>query len=124
MLDRQALRFGLVGLAATGLQFAILTAYVWAGGHPVQGSALGYILSSVANYLLNYKFTFASTQDHSVGVFRFITVAGLGLLLNSAVMAAATIWLAIHFLPSQIIATTVTTAWNFILSRHWTYRSN
>ncbi len=115
-------RFCLVGGSATALQFALLAAFVeLAAVGKVFASALSYGLSSLFNYWLNYHLTFGSQQRHCVALPRFALVAGLGMLINTCTFALV---LSVgHYLLAQAVATLVTLAVNFILHKHWTYRS-
>lgn len=120
---QQFARFCGVGLIATALQYTILIALSETmGANAVAASAAGYVLSAIANYSLNYYFTFASKQSHRVAAIRFTTVSTVGLMLNSCLMYAGVSILRLHYLPVQLVATLVVLAWNFLANRLWTYR--
>ena len=68
-----------VGAIATALQYAILVFSVEALGlKPVVGSSVGFAISAVCNYWLNYHFTFRSRQSHAGAAARFALVAAAG----------------------------------------------
>ena len=55
-------RFLLVGGFSTLLQYVILAFLVrTAGTDPVVASSIGYVLSAIVNYDLNYRLTFRSS---------------------------------------------------------------
>ena len=115
-------RFFLVGGFSTALQYLILLALVQAGGvDPVVASSVGYVLSALANYDLNYRLTFRSRVPYLGGMLRYALVMTTGLLLNGAIMAAGTKVLGIHYLVAQVVATIVVLFWNFYAHRRWTY---
>ncbi len=115
-------RFFLVGGFSTALQYLILLALVQAGGvDPVVASSVGYVLSALANYDLNYRLTFRSRVPYLGGMLRYALVMTTGLLLNGAIMAAGTKVLGIHYLVAQVAATIVVLFWNFYAHRRWTY---
>lgn len=119
---RQFLRFIGVGLVATGLQFVILivlTEFDICG--PVAASSAGYGLSALANYLLNFKFTFRSDVPHRVAVPRFMVVGAIGLFGNSALMFVLVHNVHMATIAAQVMTTIVTTIWNFVAHRAWTY---
>jgi putative flippase GtrA len=119
---QQFIKFFGVGAVATALQYLTLVVLVNFGGtRPVAASAVGYGLGACVGYLLNYHFTFASRRTHSTTLARFATVAAIGLMLNSAILAFSNEVLEFHYLVAQVIATTMVLGWNFITNRLWTF---
>ena len=56
-------KFLLVGGFATALQYAVLAVLVQTAGiDPVLASSIGYLVSALANYELNYRLTFRSRR--------------------------------------------------------------
>jgi putative flippase GtrA len=122
VLSSQFGRFFLVGGFSTALQYLILFALVQAGGvDPVVASSVGYVLSALANYDLNYRLTFRSRVPYLGGMLRYALVMAAGLLLNGAMMALGTKALGVHYLVAQVAATIVVLFWNFYAHRRWTY---
>jgi putative flippase GtrA len=118
----QFIRFALVGAVATGIQYVILFILVhWGGVDAVVASSTGFIISSFANYFLNYHFTFRSNQRHGLTIIKFMTLAGIGLVLNSIIMQALT-KLGLHYLIAQMCATAGVLLSNFIGNSLWTFR--
>lgn len=121
LLER-LVRFGLVGGLATGVQYAILVALVrWIGLWPPAASAVGFVVSAVGNYLLNYHFTFRSRERHAPAAAKFLILAGVGLALNAALMAVL-VDMGWHYLVAQLCVTAVVFLWNFIGNSLWTFR--
>ncbi|MEC5398003.1 GtrA family protein [Uliginosibacterium sp. H1] len=121
-LARQIKHFLVVGAGATALQYILLGLFVEAFGmNAVLASALGYALSSLANYAANRRLTFQSDARHRDALPRFAVVALSGLLLNTVVMWVAHNLLDWHYLVAQVLATAVALVWNFILNRCWTF---
>jgi putative flippase GtrA len=122
VLHSQFSRFVLVGGFSTALQYLILVLLVRATGtDPVVASSIGYVLSALANYDLNYRLTFRSRVPYLGGMFRYSLVMTTGLLLNGVMMAVGTKVLALHYLFAQVAATIVVLFWNFFAHRRWTY---
>ncbi len=116
-------RFGVVGALATGVQYLILVVLVrWAGMWPPAASALGFLVSAVGNYLLNYHFTFASRQPHAPAAAKFLVLAAVGLTLN-AVLMEVLVDLGWHYLVAQVCVTAIVFLWNFIGNSLWTFRA-
>lgn len=116
-------RFVAVGGLATLLMYALLIVGTEVLGlAPVVSSVLAYVLSALANYALNHRFTFRSAQAHHVGLARFAVVSGVGLLLNTAIMYVGTEMYSWHYLLVQVFATILVLFWNFLGSHLWTFR--
>ena len=116
-------RFVVVGGFATLLMYALLIVGIEIFGlAPVPGSVLAYLLSALANYALNHRFTFRSAQAHHVGLARFAVVSGIGLMLNTGIMYVGTEVYSWHYLLVQVFATILVLFWNFLGSHLWTFR--
>jgi putative flippase GtrA len=114
-------RFGLVGAVATGLQYVVLVMLVRElGVWPPLASGVGFVTSAGANYLLNYHFTFRSRRRHTSAALKFLTLATVGLAINSVLMQVlvAAGW---HYLLAQVCATAVVFLWNFAGNSLWTF---
>jgi len=122
-VDVIILRFLGVGGLATALQYLLLIAAVELFGvGTVLASALAYLISSVANYLLNYYFTFSSGAGHRVAIFKFAVVVAFGLGINSGLMFLLTKFSNIHYVIAQMLSTSVVLIFNYLAHKNWTYR--
>jgi putative flippase GtrA len=118
----QFLRFAQVGALCTGIHYALLTGGVeWLGLDAVLASTAGFVASAVVNYLLNRRYTYASTASHAVLVWRFVAVMGVGLMLNALLMRLLHGYLGWHYVLAQVFATAGTLSWNFLAHRQWTF---
>lgn len=119
---RQLFVFGTVGLIATAIQYAVLLVTVQALHlRPLLGSSLGFVLSSVVNYLLNYHLTFRSQAPQLRAASRFAFVALTGLALNDAVMALLAQQMRVHYLLAQLTATAVVFTWTYLANSRWAF---
>ena len=123
-ITSQFLRFATVGGIATAIHYLILVVLVQAANmNAVWASTIGFIISAVCNYLLNYRFTFRSNVEHRLAVIKFFIVAGVGLILNSLTMLILTEYMGVHYLLAQVLATGIVLLWNFTGNRLWTFKS-
>ncbi|MDF9392264.1 MULTISPECIES: GtrA family protein [Methylococcus] len=123
-LLKKFFRFVCVGGLATALQYAMLVALVGLWQWQVTlASSLGFTASAVVNYWLNYKLTFRAENSHRVAVFRFFITAGMGLVLNGAIVQFGITYTPFPYLWSQLAATVAVLFWNFVGSLKWTYAS-
>jgi len=115
-------RFLIVGGIATLIQYIVLIGTVerwhW---NAVLASSLGYFMSAIANYLLNYYFTFRSNNRHGFAVTRFAIVAAAGFVLNALLMELLAVKLHIPYVVSQVLATVGTLSWNFWANSRWSF---
>lgn len=119
----QFLRFAAVGGIATAIHYLILVVLVHAGNmNAVWASSIGFMVSAVCNYLLNYRYTFQSDVEHRRAIIRFFVVAGVGLVLNSITMQIAIEYIHVHYLLAQVLATGLVLLWNFTGNRLWTFK--
>jgi putative flippase GtrA len=122
VLKHRFVRFLIVGGIATLIQYIVLifTVERW-HWNAVVASSFGYVLSTVANYLLNYYFTFQSDHQHGVAATRFAIVAVAGFALNALLMELLTAKLRVPYVIAQILATVGTLAWNYWANSKWTF---
>ena len=110
------------GAIGTAAHYAVLIGLVQlAGAGAVTASTAGAILGALVNYALNHRFTFASRRAHRSALPRFLAVAGAGVLLNAAVMAAMLALAPPHYLVAQIVATGAVLVAGFVANRRWTF---
>jgi putative flippase GtrA len=121
-LPRAFASFALVGLVATAVQYLILVLSVEKLAlSPVLGSTLGFVTSAGLNYWLNYHFTFRSRNPHAGAAGRFAVVALSGLGLNALVMMLLGHVPGLRYIVSQLVATALVLAWNFLGNSVWTF---
>lgn len=122
MLGSKKVRFVLVGLANTGVDFGVLFALVYGLSAPtVLANVVSTSTALVVSYTLNKKAVFRSTSSHKVRqfvMFLAVTLAGLWVLQN----------IVIHFMTSvpgvgesgaglllaKLLATVCSMVWNYI----------
>jgi putative flippase GtrA len=118
----QFLKFVGVGALATIFQYCVLIGCVeLLHVQPVVGSSLGFGLSAMLNYYLNYRYTFGSSAPHRVAAIRFGLVSSAGLLLNAGVMSLLTAREGVPYLLAQVFATALVLIWNYIGSALWSF---
>ncbi len=122
-ISRQFIRFAAVGASGTAVQYLVL----WGGveffaASAVAASAVGYVLGSVVNYLLNYFFTFKSAKSHVEAATKYYVVLGLGWCINTGLMALFVTHLGWNYWIAQILTTGIGLVWNFTGSRLWAFK--
>ena len=116
------IRFACVGAFGVVVQYLILIVLIELfAQNTVIASAAGFVVAAGVNYFLNYHFTFASDKRHHETLPKFAIIASIGLVLNSAIIAAGTELLGLHYLLAQALAIGVVLIWNFFGNLLWTF---
>lgn len=110
-------------IGTMGHYLLFLSLHYWFEVHAVAASTLGAALGALINYFLSYYFVFRSDKGHKLAMTKFFVIAGIGLLLNSALMAFGVVSLGVEALVAQVAATVIVLAWNFTANRLWTFRA-
>lgn len=113
-----------IGAIATIIQYIIFIVLVeFSSLTIVLASALGYGISSIFNYLMNYHYTFSSDAKHKVAALKFTLVALVGLSLNSLLMYLLVELFNMYYIISQIIVTGIILVVNFFAHKLWTFQT-
>ena len=117
------MRFAIVGASGTAAHFAILIALVEGCGlNPVVATTVGFVFAATLGYVLHHYFTFRASQRLGCGLASYYATVTVGLILNSAVMAALVVW-AIPYVLAQVASSGLTLVWNFFLSKAFVFRA-
>jgi len=112
-----------VGGIATLIQYLILMSLVEITGLlPYIASTIGYMVSAILNYFLNYYFSFGSSANHISAITKFSVVASIGLLINATVVYISSEILYTNYIIAQVLATCIVTISNFLLLKNWAYK--
>ena len=116
--------YACVGAAGTGVQYFVLAVLVSTDLlGPAAASGLGAVGGALVNYLLNYRFTFRSTEAHRTAAPRFLVVAAAGVGLNSALMVLLADQHRMPWMAAQLITTACVLALTYSANSVWSFRS-
>ncbi|HEY0294151.1 MAG TPA: GtrA family protein [Bordetella sp.] len=122
VLIRQLIKFLLVGSVVAVVQFVLLFLFVERIGiDATYASCIAYVICSMLNYFLNYRFTFQANISHGRALWRFWVIALIGLAMNGLFMKIGTAVFMLNYIYAQICATGGVILWNFFANRKWTY---
>lgn len=125
---RQFFQFAAVGLSGTAVQYlsiqvAVMLQFSLLGKSPaVTGSAIGYLLGSVVNYILNYFLTFGSGKSHVEAASKYFSVLAVGWLINLGLMTLLVETWGIWHWYAQVFTTGLVLCWNFAGSKLWAFK--
>jgi putative flippase GtrA len=119
----QKIRFGIVGLANTALDFILLYSFVGLGLDKIPANYLSTGISFIFSFFVNKKFTFKSTTGNAkkqFAIFLVVTMIGLWVIqplviAGVAAVLANTGWSsAIILFIAKLIATVASLVWNYL----------
>ena len=88
---RQALRFGLVGIANTSIGLiAIYAVLYYFSTNPAIANAIGYAIGMVVSFILNRTWTFRDRQSITNVLPRYIFIVAISYLINLLVVLVGT----------------------------------
>ncbi|MGI6117496.1 MAG: GtrA family protein [Bilifractor sp.] len=116
-LIKQLFRFGIVGVTAFAIDYALLYIFTeWVGLYYLLSSFLSYAISTVFNYLASVHWVFTVNEEHSQ--FRnfiiFITFSVIGLGINQLIMWFGVDRLGFNYMLVKLGATAIVMVYNFI----------
>jgi putative flippase GtrA len=124
-LGGQFVLFAGAGAVATAVHYLLYVSLVETRLlDALRASAAGFVAGALVSYGLSAALVFRDVRRGGGAVWRFVTVAGIGLALNSAVVLAATRTFGLHYLAAQGTATALVLVWSFTGNRWWTFASD
>ena len=124
-LIEQILKFGVVGIIATVIDFGVL--YVLSqplGMDPVISAGISFCVSLLFNYVASMRYVFTHREDMSRSreFVIFLVLSLIGLAINEAIMAAGVAVLgnsALAVMGTKVLATAIVMVWNFVSRKKW-----
>lgn len=121
-LIEQFVKFGIVGVIATAIDFVALIALTeWAGMDPVASAAISFTLSVLFNYAASMRFVFQRREDisRSRELVIFVVLSLVGLFINEALMWLGVNVASLNYVLVKLLATVVVMLWNFLSRKRW-----
>lgn len=124
-LTEQLLKFGVVGILATLIDYGILMVLSQAASwDPLPASAVSFAISLIFNYVASMSYVFTRRDDLSRRreFFIFIVLSLAGLAINSVLMWAGTELLGdgpVSVTVTKAVTTGVVMLWNFTSRKRW-----
>lgn len=112
----QLIKFGIVGVVATIIDFGVLMLLTEIGGADVLvASAVSFSVSVVVNYILSMLFVFKGGNGNKVKeFFIFVLLSIGGLIINQFVMWIGTEIFSLYYLWVKIFACVFVPVYNFV----------
>jgi putative flippase GtrA len=119
----QKIRFGIVGIANTALDFIVLFILVGLGLDKIPANYVSTSIAFVFSFFVNKKFTFKSTTGNvkkQFAVFLIVTIIGLWVIQPLVItgvswLLATTAWSApVVLFVAKVVATVASLIWNYL----------
>lgn len=123
MILQNFLRFCVVGALGVLIDMGItFSCKEWIKMNKYVANAIGFLVAASSNFFLNRWWAFQSTSaDISIQYIKFVTIASLGLLMNTFIIYLLTDKLRWNFYISKITAMGLVTFWNFFMNYLFTF---
>ena len=114
----QLMKFGVVGIIATVIDFVVLTILTETFGvYYLTSAAIGFIVATLFNYVASMRYVFNSRfgpheKRKELIIFILLSVVGLG--LNQFFMWLFVEFFSIFYIFSKVLATVLVMTWNFV----------
>ena len=122
-LFTQLLKFGVVGVIATIIDFFFLFLFTDVFGmYYLLSAAISFVLSTLFNYVASMRFVFNSKfskDEKSKELILFVILSVSGLLLNQFLLWFFVEKIALYYMAAKIVATFFVMTWNFISRKVW-----
>jgi putative flippase GtrA len=126
MNNRKAamLKFGVVGLLNTGVDFAVFTIITLWDVPLLIAQCLSYACGVLNSFIMNRTWTFQQRGQYTGQLIKFITVNLLTLLITYGLLVLFNRYVGWPMLFSKLIATGMSLIVNFAGSRLWVFRES
>ena len=124
LLDHRFVRFGIVGVAATGIHVAVFSLLVeLLRVAPVAASVPAFLSAMLASYGVNHRWTFGARGGHRTHLPKYALVAAFGLCLNVLITYIVVNLLGYWYGVALILVVTLVPAATFLLNRNWAFKT-
>jgi putative flippase GtrA len=121
LMFRQAVKFGLVGVLNTAVDwivfFALSHGLAYFGGHVTLTKGISYTAGVLNSFFWNKAWTFRSSTSARSTLLPFFLTSLIGLGINTGLMQLGLYTLRLPEFVALVVATLGTLAWNFALSK-------
>ncbi len=116
MIFKQIMRFGIVGLIATIIDYVLLYFFTdFLNVHYLISAVISFSISLIVNYYLSIKWVFYMTKKQTYKeLFLFAFLSLIGLIINELILYLGTELLNIYYMVCKIGATIIVMVYNFI----------
>ncbi|WP_297722643.1 GtrA family protein [uncultured Mobiluncus sp.] len=121
---KQIFRYLFSGGSSFLLDFALLYVFkAWVGMPAWLAAAAAFVIATVFSYYMQKLFTFSSDIQNRKAMWRFLALVAFNTAMAAVIVQAFDSFFGLY-LVGKIVASTLTTIWNYPLMRRWVFPSN
>ena len=121
LVSHSAVRYLVAGGLAFLVDFGLLAAFKELFRWPTWLAAgAAFLLSFAFTYFLQRTFSFASTTPHGPAVVKYAALVGVNTIATAGIVAVIAVT-PLGWAGGKVIATAITTLWNYFVYRHWIF---
>lgn len=122
---RQFVKFGIVGLSSTVIDWSIFYLLNHYSIYYLTAKVMSFSVAVVNSFIWNRRWTFRSTDpDRSKEFTKFLFISLIGLVINALIMYIAVTIFGQRKIVGLIFATGITTFWNFLANKFYTFKES
>lgn len=119
----QMLKFGIVGMMATGLHLLVGLTMISSGWSPILSNAMAFLVAFSVSFIGHLGFSFSDHDaDIVTAAWRFGLTALAGFAVNQALLVLLLRHFALRPAAALCLSTASAAALTFLLSRYWAFR--
>ena len=118
----QFIKFGIVGLANTGIGLTIYYGLLWLGVNYLISNAASWLISVLNAFYWNNNYVFQNNSTWFKSLIKTYISYGFSFLLGSILLYVFVEWFAISKILAPLLILIVTIPVNFLLNKFWTFR--
>ncbi len=120
---RQLIKFGMVGVVNTAIDFSLYLLLTRAFFiFELLANALAMLVAMSFSFFANKRFTFRNhVADHGRQMLKFVAVQGIGFVLGNGTFYLV-LQLGVFDIYAKICGAIVFTSWNFLAQKYWAFK--
>lgn len=122
---RQFIKFGIVGLSSTVIDWSIFYLLNHYSIYYLTAKVMSFSVAVINSFIWNRRWTFRSQDSNrNKEFFKFLIISLVGLSINALIMYIAVSVLGTRKIIGLIFATGITTFWNFLANKFYTFKES
>lgn len=125
ILQKAVIRFGLVGVLATLIDFSIYFLLThWRLAIPTKANIIAFVFSLICTFPIHQRWTFAAeSRSLRKQLFKYFAAALGGVLISTSFILVTTTWYLWNSVIAKVAAVGLTFIWNFNINKRWTFKT-
>jgi putative flippase GtrA len=119
---RQFVKYVLVGLLTTALNFTIYALLLYLGAHYLSAATVAFMIATLNSYTWNRVWTYRAGPHRHIRLAKFTVIQVIGLAINLTVLFSLVEYGDVHKLLAQLLANACVVLVTFTGNKFWTFR--